>query len=401
MALRSSRLPLATFVVALVRRHWQTALIGVTVVLLGALGWPGWWRVGPGVTRPGAVADILLVAEVGALLAWRRWPIGCFVVAEVALVAYGVAGYPTTPAGYAGLVATAVGAWGAGRNAIRYACLLCAVGGVVAIGTLGARPASGAGIVANVVLVVAAWLIGVAGRSHQQAASSRENLAREAAAREAAEARLELTEALHDRVGHSLVGVLRQLEAARALGGSDGAVLVDRAIGRVGASLAEVAELVTTGRGSAQLGRERALDGIGPGMGREGGKPLGQALGLWVATLASAGTSVHLCVQGDAGALPAPVEAALAGALGEALANVARHSNAPEVTVALVVGPETAAVSVSDPGPPRPDSAGSGCGLARQRQTLEQAGGHLWVGPGPTGGFCLQACLPVHAPGRI
>ena len=365
----------------------------VGVAVLAVVGWPGWWHVGVGVRPAGSVGDLLATGEVAALLVWRRWPAACFAVAEAAAVSYGLLGYPATPSGYAGLVATGVVAWRAPRDTLRYVSLAVAAAGVVVIGAIGPRPASAAAVVANLLLVCVAWLIGIAVRSRQAASASSARLDQERARRQATEDRLGLAEALHDRVGHALVGVLRQLEAAQTLRASAspaGDAMIARSVERLRDALGEVSTLVV----SEQLVPRSPYPRTAEAAGRRG--MLGEALGHWVGLLAAAGVSVHLSVNGDAASLPNAVEATAAGVVAEGLANVAAHSAAPEVTVSLQLGIEGATVAISDPGPARQDSSGSGSGLDRQRDRIDDLGGSLNAGTGPNGGFSLRAHLPAH-----
>ncbi len=363
----------------------------VGVVVLAVVGWPGWWHAG-GVRPAGTVGDLLATGELAALLVWRRWPAGCFAVAEAAAVSYGLLGFPATPSGYAGLVATAVVAWRAPRATLRYASLAIAAAGVVVIGTAGPRPAGVAAVVANLLLVCVAWLVGIALRSRQAASASSARLDQERARRQATEDRLGLAEALHDRVGHALVGVLRQLEAAQTLRASAspaGDAMIARSVERLRDALGEVSTLVV----SEQLVPRSPYPRTAVVAGRRG--MLGEALGHWVGLLAAAGISVHLSVSGDAASLPDAVEVAIAGLVAEGLANVAAHSAAPEVTVSLQLGAEDATVAISDPGPARQDSSGSCSGLARQNRQIADLGGNLHAGTCPNGGFTLRAHLPA------
>lgn len=125
------------------------------VVVLGVVGWPGWWQTGPGTALAGwgGVGDALVVLEVGGLLWWRSWPLGCFALAETGAFGYATLGFAATPAGYAGLVATGIVAWRDPRAAVRVSCLAIAAAGIVTIGVLRSVSASPAAIVANLLLV--------------------------------------------------------------------------------------------------------------------------------------------------------------------------------------------------------------------------------------------------------
>lgn len=363
------------------------------VVVMATLGWPGWWRLGHAAVRPDALGESLAVVEVTALLAWRRWPVVCFIVAEVALVAYGLVGYPATPAGYAGLVATGIAGWGGRGPWVRYACLLASMSGIVTIGVAGPRPTTSTEVMANLVLVVAAWLTGRVACTRQEALAAKAQGVREAARRETVEARLVLADALHDRVGHTIVGVMRQLEAAQALGDREGAALIDRAKERLRAVLGEIGQLITAEPRSPTLAIEDDRFGARSLLSPVPQGPLGAVLGSWASTLASAGVSVHLSVRGSAVGLARATEDLLASIVAEGLANVAGHSAAPEVAVSLSFEPDEVLVSVSDPGPFRPGSNGSGTGLGRLHDAVRRQGGTMSASPSTDGGFELDARL--------
>lgn len=338
------------------------------------------------------------MVEVLALLMWRRVPVTCFVVAEVALVCYGVLGYPTTPAGYAGLVATGVASWGGRGAPVRYACLIASIGGVVVIGVLGYSGVSSAAVTVNAVLVLAAWLVGRLLRSYQEVLAFKAQEVHEAVRREAAETHLMLVDALHDRVGHTIVGVLRQLEAAEALGAEAGSALRERASDRLREALGEIAGLVATSPRHPRPRTPRTDEGSEP-LEQVPSGSLGEALRSWVSTLRSFGTAVQLSVHaGGAEDLSPEVETVLAAVVNEALANVARHSAATQVALTLTLEPDAALLEVSDPGPPRPGTTGSRSGLARLREVIAAQGGMMTAASTPAGGFRFDAHLPLARP---
>lgn len=381
---------------------WPLVATVLITAAFAVAGWPGWWSSEPGARLAGPVGEALATMEVASLLIWRRWPLGCFAVAEAAVVTYGVAGYVPTPAGYAGLIATGVGAWGARRLTARYLVLVVAGGGILVIGLARSWPARGADVLANLLLVVVAWFAGLAVRFHEDSLVSRASLAEERSRRERFEDRLALVGALHDRIGRSLIGALRELEAAqvvRSTSAVDGEALVVRATERVRGTLGAVSDLVVS--------QHRLSRPVAPGSERPRPRPepiveppglLGAAVWQWVGLLASSGMSVNLSVRGDTAGLPSLVEVAVAGLLAEALANVAAHSAAAEVGVTLHFTRCGATVSIRDPGPGRRGSAGSGHGLERQSQCLARLGGHLQAGPDPDGGFSVQGDIPITAP---
>jgi NarL family two-component system sensor histidine kinase LiaS len=107
------------------------------------------------------------------------------------------------------------------------------------------------------------------------------------------------------------------------------------------------------------------------------------------------GVAVDLRVQGER---PAPLECeeALFRVAQEALANVARHSDARKVEVRLVWDGEGVQLTIRDDGagfdPVRVD--GKGVGLASMRERVEALGGTLAIASAP-GGTSIAACVPL------
>ncbi|MGH9130506.1 MAG: sensor histidine kinase [Acidimicrobiales bacterium] len=379
-------------------RGWTAAGTIVAVVLFGFAGWPGWWwKLGSGLVHPDVLADALALAEVGALLVWRASPLVCFALAEAALVSYGVLGYPSTPAGYAGLVATAVAAWGVNRAWARYACLGLAVGGILAIGLSDMASAGRAGIATNVVLVLTAWLFGRIAGARADAAALRVLAVDEATRRKAAEHRLALAASLHDGVGRILVGVLRQMEAAQVVGGHKGVALMGRVSERLREAVSAITAVVASesryvsASSPATVFVPPLIEAERPGL-------LAGVLGQWLDTLATAEVSVELSLSGSPASLDHGAEAIIAAVVCEALANVARHSAAGGVALGLAFCSGEASVSVCDPGPARGGTVGAGTGIARLRKMLVHAGGGLDAAADPSGGFLLEAHLPLSVP---
>jgi signal transduction histidine kinase len=84
----------------------------------------------------------------------------------------------------------------------------------------------------------------------------------------------------------------------------------------------------------------------------------------------------------------------------EALTNARRHAPAAAVDVRLAWTDDTVLVRVGDtgPGPELGDVAGHvGHGLVGMRERVVSMGGLFAAGPGPTGGFVVEAELPIDA----
>ncbi|HVH24620.1 MAG TPA: histidine kinase [Pseudonocardia sp.] len=93
---------------------------------------------------------------------------------------------------------------------------------------------------------------------------------------------------------------------------------------------------------------------------------------------------------------PAPVEFAAYFVVSEALANVAKHAGATEVTVRVrQVGPD-AVVEITDDGAGGANPA-AGSGLRGLADRVEALGGRFTVADAPAGGTVVTAALPVTA----
>lgn len=379
-----------------VRRFVPWAVMLALAVILGVAGWPPWWFVTSHQAKGAMqVGEILVAAEVAALLLWRA-PLLCFLVAEVALVIYGVRGYPSTPANYAGLVATGIAGWGC-RSWMRYGTLLAAVVGTLIIGLGEPGGAPWQAIVANLLLVVGAWIAGWGVRGQQEAHRARLAAAADAEVVRLAEERLSMAAALHDRVGNTIAAATRQLESAEVLDAQQGLSVTRRANTRLRAALAEIAELVgswsaeASGAGAAI--EQNALLPHGEETKTPGEQLFARVQG-WIAVLSASGVDVALRIGGGP-VLDSLQERLLGDALDEALANVVKHSDAPCVAVDLQQGSDDVSLRVHDGGPPRVDAGpSSGTGLARLERRLVALGGSLSAEANPDGGFELVVVLP-------
>jgi two-component system, NarL family, sensor histidine kinase LiaS len=110
---------------------------------------------------------------------------------------------------------------------------------------------------------------------------------------------------------------------------------------------------------------------------------------------ARTGIAADVRAQGER-ATPLEVEDALLRVVQEALANVARHSNASRAEVQLVWESEQLRLSVRDDGRGFDVAAaeGTGMGLASMRERVEALGGALVLASAP-GETCVEACVPL------
>jgi signal transduction histidine kinase len=105
---------------------------------------------------------------------------------------------------------------------------------------------------------------------------------------------------------------------------------------------------------------------------------------------------VRLIVSGPAAPLDPGVELAAFRIVQEALTNARRHAAGSAVDVELHYGEQVLRVRVRDNGAgPAEERRPGGHGLLGMRERAAAAGGSLRSGPGPGGGFLVEASLPV------
>jgi len=116
----------------------------------------------------------------------------------------------------------------------------------------------------------------------------------------------------------------------------------------------------------------------------------------------AAGLTVDLDVAGAPVELPAGLELAAYRLIQEALTNVRKHAPTSHVQVRLGYEPDRLRIEVSDDGgspgaavAPVRDASGSGHGLIGMRERVQVYGGELQTGPMPSGGFRIEATLPL------
>lgn len=110
-----------------------------------------------------------------------------------------------------------------------------------------------------------------------------------------------------------------------------------------------------------------------------------------------AGIAVDLAVSGRLPELNPGLELACYRIIQEALTNVRRHADATSTRVTLRHDAGRLEITVTDNGsvPPR---AGAGNGLIGMRERIQLYGGTMNAGPLPSGGFRVDACLPLGQP---
>jgi signal transduction histidine kinase len=337
---------------------------------------------------------VLLVAGPVALVARRRLRVPVLIAIFAVTVAYYLLNYPYGPFFVAALVAVL----GAMRTGHRWAVTaVCAIGWLAFAGT-GRVVHTIDGVAVRTpglggALGLAAWLAvvvivgeGVRTRSIRFAeiARTRAEQARaraEQQRRQASEERLRIARELHDVLGHHLSLISVQAGV--------GLHLMDEKPEQARASLAAIKQA------SAEALREvRSVLGVLRPEDEKAPRAPAPSLANLEELAATAGA--RLVVHGEPADLPAELDRAAYRIAQEALTNVRRHAGpAAKATVTIGYQPEGLSVVVEDDGPGAAEADGNGIAGMRARATA--LGGELTAGPGPAGGFRIEARLPWEA----
>jgi len=247
--------------------------------------------------------------------------------------------------------------------------------------------------VAVLLLFLVAWVLGDRMRARRAYTAALEERARQlerererdAEAATVAE-RTRIARELHDVVAHGVSVIVLHARAAKEVMGTD------RAAAQRSLELIE-----NTGRQALTelrtvLGALRTDDSE-----RDERQPQpGLAdLDRLVTEVREAGLSVELVTEGEPRPLPPGVAVSAYRIVQEALTNTVKHSTADKARVVVRYGDEQLLVHVTDDGPPRHATTGTGHGLVGMRERVSLFGGRLEVGPRGDGGFDVLAVLPV------
>lgn len=192
---------------------------------------------------------------------------------------------------------------------------------------------------------------------------------------------------LHDTLGHSLVTLTVQLEAAQRLQTADPA--------RVATLLAEMQKLT---RSSMEDLRRSLANLRTSGL---GDRPLTESLRTLCAEAAKRfGAAIDCQVAEGADALPPAVAEVLWRVAQEGLTNIEKHAHAHRVQVNLTVQPKEVVLRVSDDGAGlsrgAEDKPGH-YGLRGLRERVEGLGGAFTVAAAGTSGTLIEVRIPVIA----
>jgi signal transduction histidine kinase len=202
--------------------------------------------------------------------------------------------------------------------------------------------------------------------------------------------RARIARELHDVVAHHISMIAVQAETARLT-----------TPGLPGAGAQRFTEIGDTARaGLTEMRRLLGLlrdDARGAGATVADRHPqpgLGELTELIDQARAASGSFTRLIVSGPVAELDPGVELAAYRIVQEALTNARRHAPGAAVDVELRYTGDALWMRIRDNGP-GPSCEGSGHGLLGMRERALAVGGSLETGPGPGGGFRVEAVLPA------
>jgi signal transduction histidine kinase len=250
----------------------------------------------------------------------------------------------------------------------------------------------GAGNLATYVVVLpAAWGIGLMLGDRARRADSMELLARRRE-REAAEAvsseRARIARELHDVVAHNVgIVVLHAVAAHAAALSEQSSVAVRGPLETIETTARETLEEM---RRLVRLLDEHEQPALDPAK-------LANLEAL-LERIRGAGLDVALTIEGEPRVLPAAIDLSAYRIVQEALTNALKHAGDAHVQVRLCYSDLGVEIDVIDNGPGRSDpAAAGGRGLVGMRERVALFNGTLEAGPASSGGFHVHAELPAPA----
>ncbi|MEU5580778.1 histidine kinase [Streptomyces huasconensis] len=402
------------------RREWQfdavvALVLGVVTVYYGVDNAdnvvirevaPGVERIVPRPSGPGGMAFMVTLAALasGALALRRRFPLAVLCVVTAATLA--------TPQSVMRLTfyAFVIAVYSAAvYSPYRVATLVALPLSVVLIGTSGNSVTP---IVPNeyiALLILVPMAVAAVGLRNWKLRTDEGRARLDALRREQSEAlrraveheRARIARELHDVVTHNVSVMIIQAGAARKIMHTSPeqageALLAVEAGGRAAMTeLRHVMGLLTMADEDA--GAEAGADATGtaaelapqPGLDR---------LDALVGRVRDAGLPVGLTVTGPPRPLPPGLELAAYRVVQEALTNTVKHASGATAAVTVEYGPRRLRVEVTDTGGQSGAGSGSGRGLIGLRERLAVHGGTLTTGRRLTGGFRVEALIPLETP---
>jgi signal transduction histidine kinase len=110
----------------------------------------------------------------------------------------------------------------------------------------------------------------------------------------------------------------------------------------------------------------------------------------------STGLDIRLQFDGAIDTIDPDIARHVVPTLREALTNVAKHAAGARAKITLAYAPDVVTITVTDDGGATAGSTSrGGHGLVGMRERVAVLGGEITLGPQPTGGFSVRACLPI------
>ncbi len=389
------------------RRAWQFDLLlaltlGVTTVYYGVDNVDNVVRrsSAPGVdiliTRPTGTDGLALMVTLaivasGALALRRRYPLAVLCVVTAATLA--------TPQSVLRLTfyAFVIAVYSAAvYSPYRVATLAALTAAVLLVGTSGNSAISTIPNEYVILMILAPMAMAAVGLRTWKLRSDESRTRLTALEREQAEAlrraveheRARIARELHDVVTHNVSVMVIQAGAARKIMNTSPdqageALLAVEAGGRAAMTeLRHVMGLLTMDDSAAMEGDLAPQPGL-------------DQLESLIGRVREAGLCVDLTVAGPVRPLPPGVELAAYRVVQEALTNTVKHATGATASVTVGYGPEQLRVEVTDTGGRPGEGAGSGRGLIGLRERLAVYGGTLNNGPRLTGGYRVEALIPL------
>jgi signal transduction histidine kinase len=196
--------------------------------------------------------------------------------------------------------------------------------------------------------------------------------------------RVALARELHDTVAHHVSAIAVQAQAGGVIAG----IQPEKAVEVLAAIESEASRTLAEMRSMVRVLREEEAVGYSPQLG---------VADLPALARADATPIVEVSLDGSLTRLAGPVDAALYRLAQEALTNAVRHArSATRVGIDVRREGDAVRLRVSDDGQmervPAPEPGFGLLGMAERAQLL---GGSLSAGPGPEGGWVVEAVLPV------
>jgi signal transduction histidine kinase len=199
--------------------------------------------------------------------------------------------------------------------------------------------------------------------------------------------RVALARELHDTVAHHVSAIAVQAQAGGVVAG----VHPEKALQVLAAIESEASRTLAEMRSMVRVLREEEAAAYSPQPG---------VADLPALARADATPTVEVVVNGSLTRLPRPVDAALYRLAQESLTNAVRHArSATRVGIDVRREGDDVRLRVCDDGRTVPGPAPEpGFGLRGMAERAHLLGGSFSAGPGPEGGWVVEAVLPVAAP---